>query len=200
MAAKPGMVKGAETYWVLRKDQLSCLASPVRMDIIDHLAGRPPTSIRDLAVRIGKRPSAIYHHLRQLVAVGLAVEAGAQVLNRKSERLYSTPAPRVRLKKALSDAENADLMRGIVGAMLRQSDRDFAAGIGSRAAKSEGPYRNLGMFRLINRPSRRSLRRINSLLDELAEILWREDEPGEPLVALTWVMTPVDGSEECDNS
>ena len=187
-----------DTYWVLRRDQLACLASPIRTDIVDHLAGRPPMPIRDLATRIGKQPSAIYHHLRQLIDVGLVVETGTQVVNRKSEKLYSTPAPRIRLKKALANRGNADIMSEIAGAMLRQSARDFAAGVTADGAKSDGAYRNLGMFRLINRPSKRSLKRVNALLEEIGEILWEEDEAGEPLVALTWVMTPIgtDGSQE----
>jgi len=180
-----------DTYWVLRREELRCLASPIRMDIVDHLAGRPPMPIRELARRIGKQPSAIYHHLRQLIDVGLVLEAGTQVVNRKSEKLYATPAPRVRLKRALAERVDDDAMCAFVGAMLRQSTRDFAAGVAADDARADGAYRNLGMFRLINRPSKRSLKRVNALLEEIGEILWEEDQPGEPLVALSWVMAPI---------
>jgi DNA-binding transcriptional ArsR family regulator len=180
-----------ETHWVEDPRQLACLASPVRMDIVDHLAGRGPTSIKDLAREIGREPSSIYHHVRLLADVGLVIEAGARVENRKSEKLDATPAPRMRLKKALGDKRHKPVMRDIVAALCRESERDFAAGLNHPRARSQGDDRNLGFFRLVNRVDRRTLKRINALLDEVAELLWQDPAEHGDVVALTWTMTPL---------
>jgi DNA-binding transcriptional ArsR family regulator len=179
-----------EPYWILRQDQLRCLCSAVRMDLVDHLAGRGPLSVRELAEAVGMQPSAVYHHLRQLIAVDLVSEAGARVVNRKSEKLYETPSRRMRLRRALEDPANADIMRQFVEALCRQAERDFAGGQKAGGNPSPGPDRNLGFFRLIARPSPDTLARLNAVLDQLYDILWEDPDPDQPAIALTWVLAP----------
>lgn len=158
------------------------------MDIVDHLSGRAPTSIKELANEIGRQASSIYHHVQLLVDVGLVVEAGARVVNRKSEKLYMTTAPRMRVRKALGDKRNADVMRDIVAALCREAERDFSRGL-DQEGQTQGPHRTLGFFRQVNRTSKVSLKRINALLDEIAEVLWEDPDPEGELVALTWTMS-----------
>jgi predicted transcriptional regulator len=161
------------------------------MDIVDHLAGRGPMPIKILAHGIGREPSSIYHHVRLLVSVGLVIETGARVENRKSEKLYATPAPRMRVKKALGDRRNKAVMRKIVGALARESERDVVRGLDHPRAKTDGAARNLGFFRLVNRVDRRALERVNALLDEVGEILWRAPAPDGDVVTLTWTIAPL---------
>ena len=179
-----------EPYWVLRQDQLHCLCSAVRMDLVDHLAGRGPLSVRELAEAVGMQPSAVYHHLRQLIAVDLVSEAGARVVNRKSEKLYETPSRRMRLRRALEDPANTDIMRQFVEALCRQAERDFAGGQKAGGNPSPGPDRNLGFFRAILRPKPATLARLNTVLNELFDIIWDEPDPDQPALALTWILAP----------
>lgn len=179
-----------EPYWVLRKDQLHCLRSAVRMDLVDHLAGRGPLSVRELAEAVGMQASAVYHHLRQLIAVELVRETGARVVNRKSEKLYETPSRRMRLRRALEDPANAEIMRDFVEALCRQAERDFAGGQKAGGNPVPGPDRSLGFFRLISRPTPDALARLNAALDQLFDILWEEPDPDQPAIALTWILAP----------
>ncbi len=179
------------TYWVLRNDQLECLASTVRMDIIDHLVGRGAMSIKDLAASMGRQPSSIYYHINMLVKTDLVVEAGTQVSNRRTEVLYETRAPRIRLQKALADPENRETISKTVGILSRQAHRDFVQGLSHPDVLLEGPERNLGFFRLINRPSPESLREINGYIERIAEILWEERDMDQPLIAFSWTLTPL---------
>lgn len=182
----------SENYWIIRQDQIACLTSPVRTDIVDHLATRGPLSIREVAEEIGKQPSAIYHHIRKLEEVELLSEVGSRLVNRRTEKLYATPARRMRMIRALGDPDNAGLMGYMVAALARQAERDFRTGLDHSARKTEGPQRNLGFFRLVNRPSRQSLKEINRKLDEIAEILWQDQDPNAPLMVLSWTMAPLD--------
>ena len=180
-----------DTYWILREDQLQCLSSTVRSDIIDHLVGRGPMSIKQLAASLGRQPSSIYYHIDMLLKVGLVIEAGTQVSNRRTEVLYQTPAPRVRLKRAILNPKNHEVINRMVGVLSRQSQRDFTEGLGHPAMQADGPERNLGFFRLINRPSPESLREINRHLDRIAEILWEERDMDQPLIAFAWTLAPL---------
>lgn len=193
---RPTASKDSETYWILREEQLECLNSAVRIDIIDHLVGRGPMSIKQLAASLGRQPSSIYYHIDMLQQVGLVVEAGTQVSNRRTEVLYQTPAPRVRLKKAIPNPKNHEAINKMVGALSRQSQRDFAQGLKHPAMEADGPERNLGFFRLINRPSPESLREINQHLERIAEILWEERDMDQPLIAFAWTLAPLHDKAE----
>lgn len=177
-------------YYVLRDDQLRCLASPVRHDLVDHLSAHGVMSIKELAASIGKKPASTYHHLNQLIEVGLVLEVGSRVVNRRHEKLYATPSRRMRLNRALVDRGNSKVMRGIVDALCRQTARDFSYGLEANNARRDGPQQDLRFFRLVNRPSKKSLKELNTKLDEIAEILWRDPDPASPVVALTWILTP----------
>jgi DNA-binding transcriptional ArsR family regulator len=177
-----------EPLWILRRDQLLCLSSAVRMDLVDHLAGRGPLSVRELAIAVGMQPSAVYHHLRQLIAVDLVREAGSRVVNRKSEKLYETPSRKMRLRRALEDPANAQIMQRIVEALCRQAERDFTSGQQAGGKAAPGPDRDLGFFRLIARPSPDTLARLNAVLDQLYDILWEEPDPSQSAIALTWIL------------
>jgi predicted transcriptional regulator len=190
LSSKSG-TEDQDTYWVLRKDQLECMASTVRMDIVDHLVGNGQMSIKQLAASMGRQPSSIYYHINMLVKAELVVEAGTQISNRRTEVLYATRAPRMRLQKALADPGNHETIDRTVGAICRQAHRDFVQGLTHPDAQLEGPERNLGFFRLINRPSAESLREINGYIERIAEILWEERDMDQPLIAFAWALTPL---------
>jgi DNA-binding transcriptional ArsR family regulator len=159
--------------------------------MVDRLAASGPISIRELAAGIGKRPSALYRHLGMLLEVGLVVEAGTRVVRRKQEKLYATPAPRMRLIHALGDPRLADLMVQLVATLGRQMTRDFAHGISRSEARHLGDDRNLGLFRLVGAPGPKALAAINRRLDEILEILLEPPDPKAPFLALTWTLSPV---------
>lgn len=182
-----------DTYWILRPDQLRAAVSARRMEIIDRLAASGPASVRELAAMIGAQPSALYHHIRQLLAVDLIREAGSRTVNRKREQLYATPSRRMRMIRALAEPANRAVMIEIGAALTRQMDRDFRHGFEAQGFETDGPGRNLGFFRLLGSPDAGTLAEINLKLAEIADMLWRSDQGQGPVVALSWIMAPVTG-------
>lgn len=186
------MAGDAHDEWILEPEKLECLVSTTRMDIVDHLAGRGAMSIKEIAHAVGKKPSALYHHIEKLLEAGLIREEGSRTVNRRHEKLYATPSRRMRLKKALADPANADVIRRVVGAVARQAERDFARGQVGESALTDGESRNLGFYRMVAKPGPERLARINALLHEVGELLWEESDPDGEAMVLTWVMAPVD--------
>lgn len=181
----------SQTYWVLERKQLRSLVSQRRLEIIDRLVAAGPLSAKDLARLVGAQPSALYHHLRQLMEVGLVVEAGYRVVRRRREVLYMTRAPRIRLFRALRDPNNAREMTRITATMSRQMSRDFKRGIKSPAARPSGALQNLGFMRLLASPSPATLRRINQYLAEIGELLFTSTDARYEPLSLAWIMAPV---------
>lgn len=181
----------SETYWVLQRKQLRSLVSQRRLEIIDRLVAAGPLAAKELARLVGAQPSALYHHLRQLMDVGLVVEAGSRVVRRRREVLYMTRAPRIRLFRALQDSSNAREMIKITATMSRQMSRDFRRGIKSPAARPSGALQNLGFMRLLASPSPATLRRINKNLAEIGELLFASTDARYEPLSLAWIMAPV---------
>jgi DNA-binding transcriptional ArsR family regulator len=181
----------SQTYWVLQRKQLRSLVSQRRLEIIDRLVAAGPLSAKELARLVGAQPSALYHHLRQLMDVGLVVEAGYRVVSRRREVLYMTRAPRIRLFRALRNPDNAREMIKITTTMSRQMSRDFRRGIRSPEARPSGTLQNLGFMRLLASPSPATLRRINRNLAEIGELLFTSTDPRYEPISLAWIMAPV---------
>lgn len=182
---------GGETYWILRKDQILCLASPQRQAILDWLAASGPASVREFAAHAGIAPSAAYHHLHRLEAVGLVTRAGSRVVRRKAETIYATVAPRMRMARALERPAGRAYAARVVAAMCRRAGRDFAAGAVRPDARASGPARTLGFFRLVASPPAGALAEINRCLDRIAELMWTRRDARATRVALSWTLSPV---------
>lgn len=180
----------SKTHWVLDPKQLAVFTEPRCHDIIDRLAASGPLSIKVLAEMIGARPSALYHHMRRLEAVKLIKPAGTRIRNRRRETLYTTIAPRIRLLRALRDTRNTALIGKINAALCRQMSRDFDAGLQNDPV-SDGSDRNLGFFRLVGSPDRKTLAQINKHLEQVAELLWQSSGSSKELVCLGWVLSPL---------
>jgi DNA-binding transcriptional ArsR family regulator len=184
--------KTRRVYYFIRRDaQLRSLTSARRQDILDRLTASGPASVREIARMIGAQPSALYHHVKQLLALGLVVPAGHRVVRRKREALYATPAPRMRWIKALAEPRHRELFVEIAAAMCRQLNRDFGDGSRSDRARASGPARNWSVARLVGAPTPRTLARINRHLAAIAELLWSSPADGANIISFGWVMAPV---------
>ena len=183
-------------YWILDRKQIECLASAPRAEILDWLCSSGPQSISDLARALNRSAPSLYHHIELMREAGLVREAGRRPVYRKSEKLYSVPSRRMRLKRALVEGEHDDLMQTIVTALTRQFDKDFRNGLANGRARRSGRYRDLGYFRFVGRPSKQGLARINEHLEAIAEILWADQDADASAIAFGWVMAPADGVSE----
>lgn len=184
-----------DVLWVERKDQLETASSPVRFEIIDRLSAMGPLSVRDLAAAIGRRPTSIYHHLRQLEAVGLIRQAEVEASAEGGEPgrpavLYETVAPLIRLARAAKDPANRETMTQAARSMTQIAARDYAKGFDAAAWTTEGKGRNHWFFRVVSTPSPERLARINALLDEVVELLWTPDPNPGPPVSLAGILAP----------
>ncbi len=189
--AKKARRRRSTTYWILREDQIECLASSRRQSILDRLCVDGPSSVREFSRAIGLKPSAAYHHLERLIEAELVEEAGERPVGRRIEKLYQAVAPRMRMARALADPDLAEPLRQVVSAMCRQLDRDFAVGIEHPAARPTGATRNLGFSRTVGTPDTETMKQINQRLAEIQELFWREPRRGAELVSFGWTLAPV---------
>ena len=179
------------TYWILRPEQIRALASPLRHEIGDHLAAHGPMTATALALALGRRPTAIYHHVKRLLAVGLVRTREETGARGRPAVLYETVAPRMRLARAARIPRNRPLLARAGATAATQAARDYASGFAAPHWAIEGAGRNHWFFRVVAAPSPRRLKRINELLDRVAELVWAPDPNPGPPISVAWFLSPL---------
>ncbi len=178
------------TYQITDPDQLRAVVSTVRSDIMDQVAAFGPLSVREIGELTGAAPSSLYHHVQQLLAVGLLTLAGERHAAKKPEQLYDTPAPRMRMLEALQDPANHEVLNALVDALCKQANRDFARGFDAPHRQTTGPERNVRFAHLVCRPDAKTLRQINAHLDAITELIAQSAGGEGERIAYSWVVAP----------
>lgn len=172
--------------------QREVLTSPVRIEIIERLQGAGPSSIADVARKMGRSAGSLYHHVSKLLAAGVLVEKGRRRSGRRWEVLYQLAAPHFHMDLDQSSPRSIQCYRRSASALLRLTDRNFADAVESGRAVTSGRYRNLDANLKKARLTKAGLARVNSLLDEIYKVMREEDArgAGQPC-ALTAVLLPL---------
>lgn len=174
-------------------ESIAALASAPRLDLLAALRTDAPLSVRELAQRLGRAPTALYHHLQRLQQAGLVVVQGIRRQGRRDEKLYALAAKRL-YARPRGAASRAALQQ--VGAvLLRQMARDHRRALADASVAAEGPQRRVALRLLSLRLDLSALAALNADLDALFE-RWAAQPPqpaGQPLrVALVVAPSAVD--------
>jgi len=181
----------SETYWIIRREQVEALASSVRMDICDRLAALGPMTVRELSDALGRQPTSIYHHLKDMIDVGLVKSSEKVGARGRPGMVYETVAPRMRAARAIEFEENHDAIARGARVVANTMAKEYAEAIGQEESTPFGAARNHWLFRVVAAPSAERLARINTLLDELAELVWTPDPKPGPLISIGWFLSPL---------
>lgn len=119
----------ARPFRIATADATRALVSASRQEIVDTLASSGPCTVVRLANLLGRRPDALYFHLRALARVGLVRQQQSQSTSTDGAAVFELPAPAVRLD--YSAAPRRDLARVVRSALklsLREFERECLAG------------------------------------------------------------------------
>jgi DNA-binding transcriptional ArsR family regulator len=173
--------------------EIAVLASPARQEIVDTLealGGEAPVAA--IAAQLGRAPDALYYHLRLLVKSGLLVELPSDGEGRRY-RTRTGSRERLKLRYQPGKTPNARAVRRVATGMLRIAGRDFADALADANVAVEGPRRALWASRAKGWVGDAELEEINRLFERISAILARgKSDDRARLVALTWVMAPIE--------
>src|SRR5687767_792116 len=127
----------------------------MRQELLDVLEAAGPSSISELAERLGRAPDSLYFHVRELVRVGLVLV------------VYDLVGRPLCIDR--SKARRADL-QSVVAGILRLATRDYQRGLADPATVTDGPARNHWGARVRGWLDAGSLARANELLEELNDL------------------------------
>ena len=184
----------AKPYHVGTKRQITTFLNPTRSDIYQRLALFGPLSARQIAEAIELPVTALYHHLKYLLRVGLIVAIEEPRVGKSSGRpalVYDAIGRVVKLSAEIDKPGHGDLVSRAARSAAVQASRDFEASVGRPLSEFEGRLKNIGFFRTLFSPSPQKLARVNALLDELRELTSAPDDKSGQLMTIAWFTSPV---------
>jgi DNA-binding transcriptional ArsR family regulator len=173
-------------------EEIELLASPTRIEIVDTLESLGgEATVAELAAQLGRPADGLYYHLRQLAEGGLLIEEATPEGRRYRTRVAK--GERLRLRYRPGRNANASAVGNVAASVLRVAGRDFSRAIADSDSVAEGPERELWASRNKGWVGASELAEINRLLLRLNDLLHRpRSEKRDRLVALTWILAPVD--------
>lgn len=183
---------GRSKLVIERLDQLEAIASPVRQELLEAVAASTECSVAELASQLGRRPDALYYHIRKLVEVGLIEEMGSRRTAHREESVYRTRGQPVEIRLDRDDPKKIRTVHRLLGALLRLTDRDLKDAIDSGRGVFEGRGRNAGAGRIKGWLTAEDRREVTRLLTRITEIFRRSRDPSRGrLYALTYAFLPL---------
>src|SRR6202042_755240 len=86
---------------ILDQSQLESLTSPIRLAIVQRLEVDKQATARELAHRMGRPVTSLYHHLKQMEDVGVLRVAAERKGARRPEAVYAMVADQLSSAQAV---------------------------------------------------------------------------------------------------
>ncbi|HID8535475.1 TPA: ArsR/SmtB family transcription factor [Stenotrophomonas maltophilia] len=173
----------------LTPTQLAAIASPARMAILQRLDAEGPASIRELAERLGRPATALYHHLAHLQKHGLVRIIEHRDTGRRPEAVFAAASAQLSSRDAVRTPSGRRSLVRVATRVVAATLRAFASAATHAATRFEGPQRNCAVRHLSFRADDERLARINALIEELEATGLDTGRQGDNML-LTVLMAP----------
>ncbi|HEX5009192.1 MAG TPA: helix-turn-helix domain-containing protein [Planctomycetota bacterium] len=195
-----------------RKD-VEAVGSSLRMEIIRHLQTHGPSTVFELARRMGRSADSLYYHVRRLQEVGVLARTGTRSGGRREEGVFGLAGEPLTVTVESAGDGAAEAVLESARAVLRDAEQNLAAVLererllqaGRPPVRAEprrfadGAPRSLPMVvRMRGRLPEQAVNEVCAHLDAIAEIFVRhkQDEANgaeaSPLHELAAIFAPLD--------
>ena len=166
---------------------LRALAAGTRQEIVDVLTSSGPVTVAQLGRLLGRRPDALYFHLRVLEHAELVVRREPDAGGGRAAAVFAVPAT---IRLDYRGGSRCELAR-VVRHALRLSQREFEQECLSQRPVGSERRRRLCGGRVMGWVTPRELERVNELLRELREVLSNgRPGPGRQAMAFGFLLAP----------
>jgi predicted ArsR family transcriptional regulator len=178
------------TKHFLNQIQLGSLTSPIRLAIVQRLEVDKEATARELARRMGRPVTSLYHHLQQLEDVGLLRIVAERKGARRPEAVYAMVADTISSAQAVKTRAGRETYSRAALRVAEAGARAFSAAVARGRPRFDGERRNATVKYFVLRADRKKLARLNGLLNELEDALAHSSEDGEE-IQLTILLSPL---------
>lgn len=176
--------------YALSPDQLECLTMPMRLAIVQRLESDKEATARELAARMGRPATSLYHHLKQLEEIGLVRIVGERRGSRRPEAVYALVADDFSSVEAVKTEAGRKAYARSAMRVAEAAARALSAAVEADTARFEGEDRNTRIRFFTVRADKAKLARISRLISELDACLWEESPADGEEIMFTVLMSP----------
>jgi len=177
------------TKHFLTQSQLESLTSPLRLAIVQRLEVDKQATAGDLARRMGRTVTSLYHHLKQLEDVGLLRVVAERKSSRRPEAVYALVADYLSSNEAVKTQSGRTTYGRAAARVADAGARAFSAAVAEGGLRFEGRQRNAMVRFYVMRANEEKIARLNALLDELDDTATQSSERGEE-IQITLLVSP----------
>ena len=174
----------------LSQAQLESLTSPMRLAIVQRLEIDRQATARELAQRMGRPVTALYHHLQQLQDVGVLRIVAERKGPRRPESVYAMVADYLSSAEAVKTARGRRTYGRAAARVADAGVRAFRTAMTHGAPRFDGEQRNATVKYYLVRADRKKIARLNRLLAELDALAVQSSKDGEE-IHLTVLLAPL---------
>ena len=178
------------TKHFLSQIQLESLTSPIRLAIVQRLEVDKEATARELARRMGRPVTSLYHHLKQLEDVGVLRIVAERKGVRRPEAVYAMVADYLSSAEAVKTEPGRKTYGRAAARVAEAGARAFSAALVQGSPRFDGEQRNAFVRFYALRATREKLARLNALLNELEDAATQSCEEGEE-IQLTVLLSPL---------
>jgi predicted ArsR family transcriptional regulator len=175
---------------LLNQSQLESLTSPVRLAIVQRLEIDKRATALELAQRMGRPVTALYHHLKQLKDVGVLRIVEERKGARRPTVVYAMVADQLSSAEAVKTEHGRKTYSRAAARVADAGARAFSAAVDHGEPSFEGKYRNAMVRYFLLRADKKKIARLNQLLNELEKTAAHSCEEGED-IQLTILLSPL---------
>jgi DNA-binding transcriptional ArsR family regulator len=175
---------------LLNQTQLESLTSPIRLAIVQRLEVDKAATACELARRMGRPVTSLYHHLKQLEEIGVLRIAAQRKGPRRPEAVYAMVADHLSSAEAVKTPHGRKTYSRAALRVAEAGARAFAAAVAQGSPVFDGDRRNATVKYFVLRADKKKMARLNRLLNELEDALAHSCEDGDE-IQVTVLMSPL---------
>jgi predicted transcriptional regulator len=177
------------------RKEVEAVGSSLRMEIIRHLQTHGPSTVFELARRMGRSADSLYYHVRRLQEVGVLARTGTRNGGRREEGVFGLAGEPLTVTVESAGDGAAEAVLEAARSMLRDAEQNLAAVLESErlleaghlpqrkmpCRVSDGDARPLPMVvRMRGRLPEQAVAEVCAHLDAIAEIFVRHKQADSP--------------------
>lgn len=158
------------TYLLQRPEQIKALANPLRQSILARMIEQPITT-KQVAQRLGEKPTKLYHHVDALEKVGLVRLIRTKQKRGTTEKYFQAVARRFVVDRAAVEVtadrrDPASDLEQVISSSLDSTLTEIRAGLDSELIRTDEDAGESVFIRSHLRASPADMTRLNTLLQE----------------------------------
>ncbi|MBC8063909.1 MAG: helix-turn-helix transcriptional regulator [Chlorobia bacterium] len=176
-----------EKTLILTPEQVECIASPVRSELMGAAVRLKMFSVNEIAEEIGRSPKAMYPHIQKMLDFGLVRHVANRLAGKRSESVYEPVSLSIIMPRDNFSPEYRNAVKRKLKSLIRQTEREQIRYLDSVVDEDLSTSMRL-FFRL--RPDR--LPELRRRLMDIGKWANENDDPENGIqIASTFLVVPI---------